>query len=118
MGAWLKQLSQRTEGTPFEELAARYSFVVPFAAIFVSFVLITTSNLIFHTPGGIADVDSIAGCLLCVMLTSGIMGIVALFGISRHGWKRILWRAAIGVTMSVIVGFLAWLFLVLEHLKQ
>ena len=54
MGAWLKQLSQRTERTPFGELAARYSFVVPFAAIFVSFVLITTSNLVFHTPGGIA----------------------------------------------------------------
>ncbi len=110
MSTWTKRLRDRLERRPAAELAARYSLIVPFAAVAVGFVLVKTSDLVFHTPDGIVNLDALALAFLFLMGSSGIVGILSLFGISRSTWKPVLWRAVIGIIASGIVGLSAFVF--------
>ena len=113
MSGWIRGLRGRLERRPVAELAARYSLSVPFAAIAVGFVLVKTSDLVFHTPDGIVNLDALALAFLLLMASSGIVGIFSLFAISRSTWKPVLWRAVIGIFASGIVGLWALAFLAL-----
>ena len=111
-------LHGKVEERPPQELAARYSFVVPLAAIAVGFVLLETGYLVFREPEAIVSRHSLAVCLLCVMPSSALMGLVSMCGVSRSTWKPIVWRAVIGIITSFLIGFIAFCQLAFERFKQ
>ena len=115
MRRWAIVLRERIERRPAAELGARYSLIMPFAAIAVGFVLIKTSDLVFHIPDGIVNLDALAGALLLLVTSSGIAGVVSLFAVSRSTRKPVLWRAVIGIIASGVVGLLSFVLLALPR---
>ena len=89
---------------PFSELAARFSMIVPFATAAVAFVILATSQYVFHTLDAIVDTHVLVCYVFWIMASSLLMGVVSLFGIQRYGVRPILWRAAIGIFASVAFG--------------
>src|ERR1019366_10330300 len=98
-------------GRPFPELAARYSLIVPFASGALSFVLIKVGQLVFHEADAIVDTHTLVLFVFWLMVSSLLMGVVSLFGIFRCGVRPILWRAAIGIIASLLIGFMAFYWL-------
>ena len=82
--------------TPFSQQAAKGSWV--------SFVAVTVILLIGKQSGSAVILD-IAAIILAVM--GIIAGIIALFGIRKHGVKKILAPALVGITLN---GFLAFIW--------
>lgn len=96
---------------PFSELAARYSLIVPFATLAVSFVLVKFGQLVFHEADAIVDSHTLDIWTFGLMLSSFLAGIVSLFGVFRHGTKAILWRSSIGIIVSLYFGVFSLLSL-------
>lgn len=87
-------------GGSFFTKAAWFSLIVPFSAPVVWFcVLAATSRL-----------DLPAMTSFFILLSSLALGIASLFGVRRHGRKRIVWKAAIGIVASVVLGYFALAF--------
>ncbi len=104
--------------TPSEELAARYSLILPFASVVVCLVLMGTGQLVFHEVEAIATCHTLAVCIFWLMVSNLITGLASLSGIPRYGVRRILWRALVGIVFSVLVGWAAFLYLAFEHYRQ
>jgi hypothetical protein len=87
-------------GGSFFTTAAWLSLIVPFLVPVLWFcILATTSRL---------DLPAIISFF--VLLSSLAFGVASLFGIPRHGRKRIVWKAAIGIIASVALGYFALVF--------
>jgi hypothetical protein len=93
-------------GASIFTVAAWGCLVIPFVAPALGFVILVTS-------GGRLDIPLIAG--LCLAASSFILGAISLFGIQRHGARRILWKALVGMIASLVLGFCAFVYL--ESLK-
>jgi hypothetical protein len=78
-------------------IAAWYSLIVPFSVPVLWFII----------PATTSRVDLPAMISFFVLLNTLALGVVSLFGIPRHGRKRILWKALIGIIASVVSGFFA-----------
>src|SRR5271154_3176535 len=86
----------------FFNLAAWCSFFIPFiTAIF------TFDGHNINSDSHAADIFLLVA--FCLQIFSIVLGIVSLFGISRHGARLILWKAVIGILASCGMG----LFLIL-----
>src|SRR5271170_4977498 len=78
----------------FFNLAAWCSFFIPFITAVFTFTVGPNIN---------SDSDAADMFLLvafCLQIFSVVLGIVSLFGISRHGARLILWKAVIGIFAS------------------
>ena len=88
-----------------EELAARYSLFVPFATASACLVLLKLGDLIFHEPEAFVDRRTLAAWLLLFMASSLVAGLGSLCGMSHSTWKRVVWKAGLGIMASVLLGF-------------
>ena len=95
----------------FPELAARYSLIIPFATLAVSFVLVKVGQMVFHEVDAIVNTHKLIVCVFWMMTSSFLAGVVSLFGISRCGVRPIIWRALIGILASLLVGYVAHVWL-------
>ena len=86
----------------FYTKAAWYSLIVPFVTPILSFLILITSN-------GRLDIPLITA--FCFAVSSFFAGVISLFGIQRHGVKRILWKALIGIASSLVLAFLSFGYL-------
>ena len=81
--------------------------IVAWYAVFAPFVAagIIGLGLSFgiprHPSGSPADIAF--GVAACVLLSSALASIVSLFGIPKHGWRVIVWKSAVGFTLSCLV---------------
>ena len=105
------------EATQPEELAARYSLFVPFATASVCFVLLKVGDLVFHEPEAFVDRHTLAVWLLLFMASSLVAGLGSLCGMSHSTWKRVVWKAGVGIIASLLLGFYAFIYLMLEHFR-
>jgi len=94
MSAYTEHSDSKSGGS-FFVVAAWYSFLMPFLAPLIWLAIAAGT-------GGYLGVAFIWA--LCFLITSFISGVVSLFGFSRHGRKRILWMAVIGIVVSLILG--------------
>lgn len=91
-------------GRPFPEFAARYS-------LFVSCGTAPIASMIFaivcfrQDPVPFLNIGVVSALVFFILLSSFLMGTVSLFGIPRYGVRPILWRAAIGIAVSLVFGF-------------
>lgn len=82
----------------FFNLAAWCSFLIPF--ITAIFILKLGYNI--NRDSQAADIFLLI--TFSLQIFSIVLGIVSLFGISRHGARLILWKAAIGILASCGMG--------------
>ncbi len=90
----------------FFHRAATFCLCSPFIAIAWNvFIVIPGQNV--HTSD--AQIDAAANFFLAALFpVLGIVaGIIALFGIRRHGRDGILWKTVIGLSIFAFMGFLA-----------
>jgi hypothetical protein len=100
MDAHTEQSDRASRGS-FFAVAAWYSAVIPFASPVIWFVIAAA-------VGGRLGVACVS--TLCILISSFAAGIVSAFGFSRHGRKGILWLAVIGITASIILGFVSYIY--------
>jgi hypothetical protein len=93
--------SSSIPGASFFRFAAWYCLVVPCIAPVLGFVILVAS-------GGRLDITLIA--TLCCVVSSFLLGSLSLFG-AKKGVQGILWKALIGIAGSVVLGFLACVYL-------
>ena len=87
-------------GGSFFTKAAWFSLIVPFLVPVLWFcILAVTSRM-----------DLPAMVSFFVLLSGLAFGIASLFGVRRHGRKRIVWKAVVGITASVVLGYFALVF--------
>jgi hypothetical protein len=87
-------------GGSFFTKAAWFSLIVPFLVPVVWFcILAATSRM-----------DLPAMVSFFVLLGSLALGVASLFGVRRHGRKRIVWKAVVGIIASVVLGYFAAVF--------
>ena len=87
-------------GGSFFTKAAWFSLIVPFLVPVVWFcILAATSRM-----------DLPAMISFFILLSCLALGVASLFGVRRHGWKRIVWKAAVGIIASVVGGYFALVF--------
>ena len=88
--------------TPFPHQAATFSVIAPLAAFAIGVV----------SQAGMSSMDRqdarmgllVVGIANCLIILLGLLfGIIALFGIPKHGTKGILGRALIGILINAIV---------------
>ena len=84
-------------GGSFFTKAAWFSLIVPFLVPVVWFCILAATSRI----------DLPAMISFFVLLSSLALGIASLFGVRRHGRKRIVWKAMIGIIASVVLGYIA-----------
>ena len=105
LAQWISNLK---DSPPFFRFAAWYSLIAPFLA--AAFAL-----LVFHAegpynrayPAPFPNQDHAEDIAFLICLSSLILGITSLSGIQRHGLKGIVWKAALGISVSVIFGICA-----------
>jgi len=91
----------------FSHYAAKLSWVCPIITIIIFVLLILDRQIIARKT--IALVASSALCLLVIGL---ILGVIALFGISKHGTKGILAPAIVGVIINgLLISFVVTNFI-------
>jgi hypothetical protein len=104
MSTHLEHQDSESGGSLFTK-AAWFSFIVPFLVPVLWFcILAATSRM-----------DLPAMLSFFVLLSSLACGIVSLFGVRRHGRKRILWKAVLGIVASLVLGYLALAYWSLAH---
>ena len=81
-------------------LAAWYSLVIPFVAA-LSWFAFVSANGVSNTSGMV---------WFFAELSSFDFGVLSLFGIPAHGYKRILAKAVVGIVASVFFGWCALMF--------
>ena len=87
-------------GGSFFTKAAWFSLILPFLVPVVWFsILAATSRM-----------DLPAMVSFFVLLGSLALGVASLFGVRRHGPKRIVWKAVIGIVASLVLSYFAAAF--------
>jgi hypothetical protein len=89
----------------FFTFAARYSLIAPFAAVGIALVLSRIEDPYNRYQPALFNVDILEDVAFFVCMSSLGMGIASLFGIRKHGAKRILWKALAGVLASGSLSF-------------
>jgi hypothetical protein len=90
---------RQTGKEPFAYQAAYYSAILPLGALCAMFV----GSCFLSEPGVAAG---IMGLMAVLLLGSLVSGTLALFGLPRHGPRRILLRSLFGIGLSS--GIIAW----------
>lgn len=85
--------SEQNENNPFQKLAVA-SLIAPVVAVAVVYLMGKTS-LTGHVPALIGVVVSLG-----LVAAGGLFGIIALFGITKHGPERILVPALLGIAFT------------------
>ena len=88
------------ENTPFARQAAKASWLAPFIAIVMGFFGNALAN---SNPDGPSSrtVSLVVGALALIIVLAGlILGVLALFGIKKHGARGILVPAIVGIVLS------------------
>jgi hypothetical protein len=80
--------------------AAWFSLIIPFFVPAVWFCILAATN----------RMDLPAMVSFFVLLSSLALGVVSLFGVRRHGRKRIVWKAVVGIVASIVFGYFAAVF--------
>jgi hypothetical protein len=93
--------SSSRPGGSFFRFAAWYCLVVPLITPMLALVLLVAS-------GGRLDISLIA--VLCCAISSFLFGAISLFA-AEKGVQGVFWKALIGIAASVILGFLACVYL-------
>jgi hypothetical protein len=93
--------SSSRPGGSFFRFAAWYCLVVPLITPVLAFLVLVASN-------GRLDISLIA--VLCCALSSFLLGVLTLFG-AEKGVRGILWKVMLGIAASVVLGFLACVYL-------
>jgi hypothetical protein len=88
-------------GGSFFVVAAWYSLITSLLTLVIWFAIV-------EGTGGYLGVAFIWA--LCILITSLISGVLGLFGFLRHGRKRILLVAVIGVIASIVLGFFSYAY--------
>jgi hypothetical protein len=97
------------EKEPFAVQAAKFSLWAPLVAIVVNIAARTTSDI---TQQGIGFVA------LGLYVMGLILGVVALFGMGRHGRKGILVRAVLGVCLNgAMLGLIASMIVAMGQMR-
>lgn len=87
-------------GGSFFTKAAWISLIIPFLVPVIWFcILAATSRM-----------DLPAMVSFFMLLGSLALGVASLFGVRRHGRKRIVWKAVIGIIASLVMGYFAVAF--------
>jgi hypothetical protein len=89
---------------PFPVQAAKFSLYVPIVIVVLNCVLNSTLNKPNDTAAS-TSMNHVALLLIGILCQLGlvaglVLGIVALFGIKKHGAKRILPRAITGILLN------------------
>ena len=103
--------SQIQESKPKKSLslfAASFSLFVSSSAAVVALVSLALLRFSLISPSP-ENIHYFLAVLLFAFLSSLLMGIASLFGILRHSARPILWRALIGITVSLLFGLLSCL---------
>jgi hypothetical protein len=99
MSAHPEQVAFDSGGSFFTK-AAWFSLIIPFLVPVVWFcILAATSRL-----------DLPAMVSFFILLSSLALGVVSLFGVRRHGGRRIVWKAVVGIVTSIVLGYFAAVF--------
>ena len=94
----------------FFSVAAWYCLVAPFvAAGFGTTIFLKYYQYERWQPQSFPTEYQAISITFFICLSSFLLGIASLFGISRHGIKVILWKAVIGILASCFVGLLAFI---------
>ncbi|NQT87618.1 hypothetical protein HQ560_12685 [bacterium] len=88
--------SEDTQGTPFAKQAAKASWMAPLIAIVLTHVVASQKEV--SRLQAIPTVIGYGLLLLCGL----VMGIFALAGLRKHGWRGILIPAIIGICLSAV----------------
>lgn len=103
----------------FFSIAAWYCLVAPFlSAGFAFWILHVEGPYDRFNPLPFPNQDQVEDIAFWVCLSSLASGIISLFGIRRHGWRVILWKALLGILASGFFGFLAFGFIVMRVARQ
>lgn len=103
---------------PFAVQAAKASWLAPVIAVALNFFVnivvsgdgrtdLATKHIIILVSGGLA---------IAIVLSGLVLGIIALCGIQRHGAKRIVVPALIGIVLCA--GYLALLFSAVQVARE
>jgi hypothetical protein len=97
-----------TDKTPFAIQAAKASWVAPLITIVLGVAARSaTANSSEISPGTMRTIWLVTGGLSLLIVVAGlVLGILALFGIKKHGIKGILFPSIVGILLS-----LGWLYL-------
>ena len=101
LGDWVSHQS-------FFSIAAWYCLIAPFlAAAFAVIVYRVEGPYDRFNPLPFPNQDQVEDIAFWICVSSLVLGIASLFGIRRHGWKVILWKALFGILASGFFGFCA-----------
>ena len=92
-------------GGSFFTKAAWLSLIVPFLVPVIWFCILAATD----------RMDLPAMLSFFVLVSSLALGIASLFGIPRHGRKRIIWKAVPGIIASAALGYFALVFWSMSH---
>jgi hypothetical protein len=86
--------------------AAYYSFFVSCGTAIVAWTILA---IVRSWPDSepFVDIGLVSALVFFIFLSSLVMGLISLFGIPRHGVRPILWKAALGIVLSLYFGFYA-----------
>ena len=90
---------------PFALQAAKFSLYAPIAVVLLNIMMTgLRQNPQSGTESAMRAVNLSVGIISMTILLAGlILGIVALFGIKRHGPEKIMLRAIVGVSINVVL---------------
>jgi hypothetical protein len=89
----------------FFSIASWYCLIAPFlAAWFASLILEREGPYDRFNPLPFPNQDQAVDIAFLVCVSSLALGVASLFGIPRHGWKVILWKAVPGILASGFFG--------------
>jgi hypothetical protein len=99
LGRMSAQQEHRTfdSGGSFFNKAAWLSLIIPFFVPVIWFCILAITSRI----------DLPAMVSFFVLLSSLALGVASLFGVRKHGRKRIVWKAVVGIFTSIVLGYFA-----------
>jgi len=93
--------SENKSAGEYFDLAAWYSLLMPPCCLFIGWLVA------YYLKWGVSG--TLLEIIFLALVTSFFAGITSLFGISKYGLKKILWKALIGIIASAVLGFYAFM---------
>jgi hypothetical protein len=97
---WLNRMNRkRRPNRSFFSRAAWYAVTAPFVALGLIWLGMVIRGSHASYDHRLPDVIAF-NVAACIAVTSALASLISLFGIPRHGWLVILWKALLGVVLS------------------